>query len=134
MRQAGSFFAEKPYSRPPSHFYRKRTAQRAAKVAAELGTDVATVALSWVHNRPGVSSTILGARTMEHLEANLKALDVCLSPEQTAALDAASKPKLNFSYDLNMNLSPNFEHAGATVNGVPSKLVGHVPKDDASRY
>ncbi len=106
----------------------------AGKVARELGTDIATVALSWIHNRPGVSSTIIGARTMEHLEANLKALDVHLAPEQTAALDAASKPKLNFPYDFNMNLSPNFQHAGATVNGVPSKLVGNVPKDDSARY
>ncbi len=106
----------------------------AGKAARELGTDMATVALSWVHNRPGVTSTIIGARTMEHLEANLKALDFKLSPEHTAALDAASEPKLNFPYDFNMNLSPNFQHAGATVNGVPSKLSGNVPKDDSSRY
>ena len=104
------------------------------EVATELNTDMPTVALSWVQNRPGVTSTIIGARTLEHLEANLEALDFKLSPEQTAVLDAASKPKLNFPADFNNNLSPNFSHAGATVNGVPSKLGGNVPTDDASRY
>jgi len=46
----------------------------AQKVASELNTDVAAVALAWVQNRRGVSSTVIGARTMDHLEANLKAL------------------------------------------------------------
>ncbi len=104
------------------------------QVASERDTDVATVALAWVHSRPGVSSTVIGARTMEHLDANLKALDVHLAPEQIAVLDAASKPTLNFPADFNATLSPNFAHAGATVNGVPSKLVGNVPADDTQRY
>ena len=105
-----------------------------AKTAAELGSDVAAVALAWTQGRPGVASTIIGARTMEHLEANLKALELKLTPEQIAALDAVSRPTLNFPAEFNANLSPNFSHAGATVDGVPSKLVGNVPRDDAHRY
>ncbi len=103
-------------------------------IAKDLGTDIATVALAWVHNRPGVTSTIIGARTMEHLEANLKAIDLHLSPEQMDRLTTVSQPKLSFPYDFVMNMSPNFQHAGATVNGVPSKLVGNVPQDDSQRY
>lgn len=90
------------------------------KIAAEHQTDVATIALAWVVNEPGVSSTIIGARTMEQLESNLKALDVKLTPEQVEALDKASKPVLNFPADFNKEQSPNYAHAGATVNGVPS--------------
>jgi hypothetical protein len=71
---------------------------------------------------------------LNHLGANLKALEIQLTPEQTAALDGISKPVLNFPAEFNMNLSPNFEHAGATVNGVPSKLGANVPTDDASRW
>jgi aryl-alcohol dehydrogenase-like predicted oxidoreductase len=104
------------------------------KVAAELNTDVPTVALAWVQNRPGVSSTVIGARTMDHLESNLKALEIKLSPEQITTLDAVSKPVLNFPAEFNANLSPNFAHAGATVNGVPSKLGGNVPIDDSKRW
>ena len=103
-------------------------------MATELNTEVATVALAWVQSRPGVAATVIGARTMEHLEANLKALEIKLSSEQLAALDAASKPVLNFPADFNANLSPNFAQAGTTVNGVPSKVVANVPKDDTQRW
>ena len=60
------------------------------KVAEDRGVTMAEVALAWVTDRPGVSSTILGARTLEQLETNLKAADLHLSAEETAALDEAS--------------------------------------------
>jgi aryl-alcohol dehydrogenase-like predicted oxidoreductase len=104
------------------------------EVAAEVNSDVPMVALAWVQSRRGVASTVLGARTVEHLNANMKALDLQLTAEQIQKLDAVSKPTLNFPADFNANLSPNFAHAGTTVNGVPSKLVGNVPKDDIERW
>jgi aryl-alcohol dehydrogenase-like predicted oxidoreductase len=63
------------------------------KVADESGLSMAEVALAWVTDRPGVSATILGARTVAQLEANLRAADLHLTAEQTAALDAASDPR-----------------------------------------
>ena len=57
-------------------------------IADELNTNVAAVALAWVRSRPGVSSTIIGARRMDQLDANLAALDVTLSADQIASLDA----------------------------------------------
>lgn len=104
------------------------------KIANELETDVPTVALAWVVSQPGISSTIIGARTMEHLESNLKALELRLSTEQIAALNAVSKPILNFPAEFNANASPNFAHAGATVNGVSSKASANVPTDNTMRY
>lgn len=104
------------------------------KIAAELGTDVSTVALAGVQGRPGVAATIIGARTKEHLEANLKALELNLPPEKTTALDAVSKPTLNFPAEFNANRSPGLSHAGATVNGVSSETSGNVPKDDTQHY
>jgi aryl-alcohol dehydrogenase-like predicted oxidoreductase len=62
------------------------------KVAEDRGVSMAEVALAWVTDRPGVTSTILGARTTEQLEANLKAADLHLDPEEIAALDEASDP------------------------------------------
>jgi aryl-alcohol dehydrogenase-like predicted oxidoreductase len=101
------------------------------KVAAECDTDSSTVALAWLTARPGVSSTIIGVRTLAQLEANLKALDLSLTPEQIASLDNVSKPVLNFPADF-LTHSPSYSHAGATVNGVPSQLTFLVPKDDSS--
>lgn len=104
-----------------------------AKVATECNTDSSTVALAWLKAQPGVQSTILGARTLEQLRANLKALDLTLTPDQIASLDNASKPVLNFPADF-LAHSPSYAHAGATVNGIPSQLTFLVPKDDSSRW
>jgi aryl-alcohol dehydrogenase-like predicted oxidoreductase len=60
------------------------------KVADDCGVSMAEVALAWVTNRPAVTSTILGARTAEQLENNLRSADLHLTAAQTSALDAAS--------------------------------------------
>jgi aryl-alcohol dehydrogenase (NADP+) len=62
------------------------------KIAEERGVSMAEIALAWVTDRPGVSSTILGARTVEQLETNLRAADLHLTEPERAALDAASDP------------------------------------------
>jgi aryl-alcohol dehydrogenase-like predicted oxidoreductase len=62
------------------------------RVAEGRGASMAEVALAWLLQRPAVSSVILGARTLEQLEGNLKAVNLQLSPDETAALDRASEP------------------------------------------
>ncbi len=103
------------------------------KIAAECNTTSSTVALAWLKSQSSVQSTIIGARTLEQLDANLKALDLTLTPEQMASLNEVSKPALNFPADF-LVPSPSFAHAGATVNGVPSQATFLVPKDDSSRW
>ena len=61
------------------------------QVAAATGHSVARVALAWQLTRPFVTSVIIGAKTRDQLNDNLAAVDVELSPEQVAALDAASE-------------------------------------------
>jgi aryl-alcohol dehydrogenase-like predicted oxidoreductase len=61
-------------------------------VAEARGVSMAEVAIAWLTDRPGVTSTILGARTTEQLAANLKAADLHLSADETAALAEASDP------------------------------------------
>jgi aryl-alcohol dehydrogenase-like predicted oxidoreductase len=79
--------------------YDRRSAQRTwdvidavGKVAEERGVSMAEIALAWVTDRPGVASTILGARTTGQLQTNLRAADLHLTAEETAGLDAASDP------------------------------------------
>jgi len=62
------------------------------KVAEDRGVSMAEVALAWVTDRPAVTSTILGARTMGQLETNLRAAQLHLTEAETTALDAASDP------------------------------------------
>jgi len=54
---------------------------------------MAAIALAWVSDRPAVASTILGARTAQQLETNLRAADLHLNPAENAALNAASDPQ-----------------------------------------
>lgn len=104
-----------------------------AKVAAECHAQPSAVALAWLKSQPAVRSTIIGARTMEQLDANLKALDLDLTPDQIASLNEVSKPVLNFPADF-LAASPSYAHAGATVNGVSSQRTFLVPKDDSPRW
>jgi aryl-alcohol dehydrogenase-like predicted oxidoreductase len=60
------------------------------RVAEGRGVSMAQVALSWVTNRPSVTSTILGARTMEQLTDNLGSADCVLSIDELALLEDAS--------------------------------------------
>ena len=102
-------------------------------VAKTAGTTPARVALAWVVQRPGVASTIIGARTMEQLEDNLGALQVTLTAEQIKALDEASTPRLNFPYDFVENIKA-FGYNGATIDGVSSPVNPMSPAGDAERY
>ena len=61
-------------------------------IASARGVSMAQVALAWLHDRPLMTSVILGARTLEQLEDNLGAAGLHLSAEETARLDAASDP------------------------------------------
>jgi aryl-alcohol dehydrogenase-like predicted oxidoreductase len=63
------------------------------ELAEKRGVSMAEIALAWVTGRPGVSSTILGARDIGQLETNLRAADLRLTAAETAALDAASDPR-----------------------------------------
>jgi aryl-alcohol dehydrogenase-like predicted oxidoreductase len=62
------------------------------KVADGRGVPMSQVAIAWVLGRPGVSSVILGARTLAQLNDNLAAGDLTLSAEETALLTEASEP------------------------------------------
>lgn len=69
------------------------------EVAEEAGKKPAQVAINWLLERPGVTSPIIGARTMQQLEDNLGAVGWSLSPEQMGKLDQASKVQPPYPYD-----------------------------------
>jgi aryl-alcohol dehydrogenase-like predicted oxidoreductase len=89
-----------------------------ARVAAELDVSSAHVALAWVRSRPAVTSTLIGARTIEQLRSNLASLEITLTPQQIAALDEPSTPSLDFPAAVIAELTPTFGFGGATVDGV----------------
>ncbi len=92
------------------------------EVASALDVSPASVALAWVRSQAGVTSTLIGARRLDQLKANLDSLDVMLSAEQLDRLGGVSKPKLNFPAENNETLAPLLAFPGLTVDGktVPS--------------
>lgn len=66
--------------------------------ADELETEPAAVALAWVLGRPTVTSVIIGARTVEQLEVNLKAAELALPEGVAAGLEAVSRPDFGYPY------------------------------------
>jgi len=62
------------------------------EVAGELGRPMAQVALAWVAQRAGVSSVLIGASRAEQIVQNIASLDIELSDDQQARLDAAGAP------------------------------------------
>ncbi|RGA03226.1 aldo/keto reductase [Microbispora triticiradicis] len=67
-------------------------AEHVAEAAAGLGATPAAVALAWVRRRPGVTSVVVGPRTLDQLRDNLAGLDLDLPPEVAARLDEVSRP------------------------------------------
>ena len=59
-------------------------------VAEQSGSSMAQVALSWLTGQPAVTSTILGARTLEQLDDNLGSVDCVLDVDQLTLLNEAS--------------------------------------------
>lgn len=91
------------------------------RVAAEVESTVARVAVAWTQGRPGVASTIIGARTLQQLDDNLAAIDVKLSAAQVARLDALTKPKLNFPAEF-LGMAGMIQAGGTVINGEHSQF------------
>ena len=60
------------------------------EVAAKHGVSVAEVALAFILAKPFVTSVIIGAKRVEQLEENLKAVDLVLDTDDMARLDTVS--------------------------------------------
>ncbi|MFZ4584408.1 MAG: aldo/keto reductase [Acidimicrobiia bacterium] len=69
-------------------------------VAQKIGKTPAQVALNWVRTRPGVTAPIIGARSVEQLDANLGAIGWTLDQEDDAALTWASAFPRGYPYDF----------------------------------
>jgi aryl-alcohol dehydrogenase-like predicted oxidoreductase len=92
------------------------------QIAGQLGTTSAAVSLAWLLARPGTVVPIVGARRIEHLESNLAALDVTLTPDQLRRLDEVSAPSLDYPAPMHGALRAMLQFAGTTVDGETSTV------------
>ena len=62
------------------------------KCSAEWGYTMAETALAWMLSKPYITAPIVGTTAVEHVEEAVKALDIVLTPEQIAKLEAPYQP------------------------------------------
>jgi aryl-alcohol dehydrogenase-like predicted oxidoreductase len=86
------------YGPPVSDDLLYRVVDALDAVAAQTGKSVPPIALNWLTRKPTVASVIVGARNEEQLRQNLGAIGWSLTPEQAAALDAASAMPVAYPY------------------------------------
>jgi aryl-alcohol dehydrogenase-like predicted oxidoreductase len=75
-----------------------RTLEAVESIARRHDTTPAAVALAWLLGRPEVSSVIVGARTVQQLQENLRARSVALSAEDQKQLEEVSRPSWGYPY------------------------------------
>ena len=68
--------------------------ERFAKIAADAGMPLVTLAIAWTLAHDFVGATILGATRVDQLEDSLKAAEVTLSADVLAACDAVTRELL----------------------------------------
>jgi aryl-alcohol dehydrogenase-like predicted oxidoreductase len=67
-------------------------------VAAERALPPAQIALAWLLGKPTVSAPIVGATKSRHLDDALAAVDLTLSAEEVAMLEAPYRPRAPYGY------------------------------------
>ncbi len=69
------------------------TLERCIEVGERLGVSSAQVAVAWMLHKPGITSPIIGATKMKHLEESLAAIEIQLSDDDIAYLEDPYVPK-----------------------------------------
>ena len=70
------------------------------KVAEETEYSMSQIALAWVTQKSGVSSTLLGVSKLDQIKSNIASLEVTFNKEQLRKLEDASKLKTFFPYSI----------------------------------
>jgi aryl-alcohol dehydrogenase-like predicted oxidoreductase len=85
-RQPGSIYAERVT------YLGVQAGKQFAELARQCGKTPAQIALTWCKDQPGITSPIVGPRTLSQLQDLLPVLEMSLSGEMRAACDAINPP------------------------------------------
>ncbi|RRJ99779.1 aldo/keto reductase [Opitutaceae bacterium TAV3] len=76
-------------------------------LAAAKGVTLAQLALAWTIHQPGITSPIIGPRTLEQLEDNLGALDVTFTEADLSKIDEIVPPGTHVAPFYEANFGPH---------------------------
>ncbi|HEY0816362.1 MAG TPA: aldo/keto reductase [Pseudonocardia sp.] len=80
--------------------------EQLAKVADQAGLTLIQLALGFVTAHPGVTSAIIGPRTVDHLRSQLAAADTVLSADVLDAIDAIVAPGVDLAPEEKFDAPP----------------------------
>ncbi|KAF5314730.1 hypothetical protein D9611_007046 [Ephemerocybe angulata] len=113
--EGGNSFYTSEWLRTPQE---KAVCDALEKVAGEVGAKhINSVAIAYVMQKTQFVFPIIGGRKVEQLVTNLEALEIALSDEQIAFLDAASPIDLGFPHSM---------IGDGSTNGMLNSSTGHV--------
>ena len=81
----------------PGNRAKLEAAEKLAALADEAGLSVIQLALAFVISHRAVTSAIIGPRTMQHLDSQLGAADVVLTPDVLDRIDEIVPPGINLN-------------------------------------
>jgi len=81
----------------PGNQAKLEAVEKLAQMADEAGLSLIHLALAFVISHPAVTSAIIGPRTMEHLESQLGAAEIVLTPDVLDKIDEIVPPGTNLN-------------------------------------
>ncbi|WP_040697316.1 aldo/keto reductase [Nocardia vinacea] len=90
----------------PANRAKMDAVEQLAKVAEQAGLTMIQLALGFVTAHPGVTSAIIGPRTMDHLHSQLAAADTVLSADILDAIDVIVAPGVDLAPDEKYDTPP----------------------------
>ncbi|MEV4277437.1 aldo/keto reductase [Actinoplanes xinjiangensis] len=90
----------------PANRARLAAVEQLVEVADRAGLTLIQLALGFVTAHPGVTSAIIGPRTLEHLHSQLAAADTVLTADVLDAIDAIVPPGLDLAPDEKIDTPP----------------------------
>jgi aryl-alcohol dehydrogenase-like predicted oxidoreductase len=90
----------------PANRAKLEAVEQLAKVAEAAGLTLIQLALGFVTAHPGVTSAIVGPRTVEHLHSQLAAADTVLSADVLDAIDEIVAPGVDLAPDEKFDTPP----------------------------
>jgi aryl-alcohol dehydrogenase-like predicted oxidoreductase len=90
----------------PANRAKLEAVEQLAKVAEAAGLTLIQLALGFVTAHPGVTSAIVGPRTVEHLHSQLSAADTVLSADVLDAIDEIVAPGVDLAPDEKFDTPP----------------------------
>ncbi len=74
------------------------------RIAEDLRTTPTAVSLAWLLNRPGITSVIIGPRTVEQLDQNLAGFELDLPRDAGKALSKVSRPPVSYPWYMQLRM------------------------------